>query len=224
MTTEPIDASRSHLRTLRSLLPHIWPKGEAGLRLRVVSAIGCLILAKVAIVTVPVFFATAVDSLAPADPAAVAYLPIWAIAAYGVARVLGIVFAELRDGLFARVAQRAIRTVALQIFRHLHSLALRFHLERPTGGLSRVIERGTKAIETLLSFSLFSVLPTTLEILLVAGILWALFDAVFALITFFAVGSYIAFTMIVTEWRLKYRRKMNESDQEANTKAIDSQA
>ena len=222
MSTEAVDASRSHVRTLRSLLPHIWPKGDSALRMRVVAAIVCLVLAKVAVVTVPIFFATAVDSLAPSDADAVAFLPLWAIVGYGIARVLGIAFAEMRDGLFARVAQRAIRTVALEIFRHLHSLALRFHLERQTGGLSRVIERGTKAIETLLSFSLFSVLPTALEILLVAGILWALFDGVFALITCVAVGSYIAFTMIVTEWRLKYRRKMNESDQEANTKAIDS--
>ncbi|MEE8271957.1 MAG: ABC transporter ATP-binding protein/permease, partial [Alphaproteobacteria bacterium] len=144
------------------------------------------------------------------------------ILAYGLARVLSLAFAELRDAVFAKVAQRAIRTVALSIFRHLHALSLRFHMERQTGGLNRAIERGTKGIETLLSFTLFNILPTLLEITLVAVILWSLFDIWFAAVTLTTVVVYIGFTMVVTEWRLKFRRRMNLSDQEANTKAIDS--
>ena len=141
---------------------------------------------------------------------------------YGILRVASIAFAELRDAVFAKVGQRAIRTVGLETFRHLHALALRFHLERQTGGLSRAIERGTKGIDTLLSFMLFNILPTLLEITLVCGILWKMFDIWYALVTFLTVASYIAFTLIVTEWRIKYRQRMNETDSEANTRAIDS--
>ena len=211
---------RAEWRALRSLLPHLWPRAW-GLRARVVVALACLVGAKVATVLIPIFYRDAVDALSPPDDLAVV-LPLGAILGYGVARVLSLAFAELRDGLFAKVAQRAIRTVGLTVFEHLHGLALRFHLERQTGGLSRVIERGTKAIETLLSFTLFSVLPTFLEIGLVAVILLSLFDWPIAAITVATVGGYIVFTMLVTEWRLKFRRQMNESDQQANTKAIDS--
>lgn len=183
-------------------------------------ALLCLVLAKVATVTIPLAYKYAVDALTGAD--GLLYLPLWAIVSYGLARIASLGFAELRDGLFARVAQRAIRDVALTVFRHLHRLALRFHLDRQTGGLSRAIERGTKAIETLLSFALFNILPTLIEIVLVAVILWGLFDIWFTLVTLVAVGGYIAFTMLVTEWRLKYRRRMNESDQQVSTRAIDS--
>jgi len=149
-------------------------------------------------------------------------LPLGLLIAYGVVRVLSIAFAELRDAVFAKVGQRAIRTVAFQTFEHLHRLALRFHLERQTGGLSRSIERGTKGIDFLLNFMLFNIIPTLLEIALVCGILWGLFSFWYALVTFTTIASYIAFTFAVTEWRLKYRRQMNETDNVANTRAIDS--
>ena len=196
------------------------------MRARVVLALGCLVLAKVATVYIPFFYKGAVDALTlRPDGGSIDLalaLPVGMIVAYGLARVLSLAFAELRDAVFAKVSQRAIRAAALSIFRHLHGLALRFHLERQTGGLSRVIERGTKAIESLLSFMLFNILPTLLEILLVAGILWGLFNIWFALVTLVTVIGYIVFTMWVTNWRLKFRRQMNETDQQANTKAIDS--
>ncbi|MDX1514683.1 MAG: ABC transporter ATP-binding protein/permease, partial [Gammaproteobacteria bacterium] len=142
--------------------------------------------------------------------------------AYGGARVLSLAFGELRDALFAKVGQRAIRTIALQVFRHLHAMSLGFHLSRQTGGLSRSIERGTKAIETLLRFSLFSIVPTVLELTLVFVILWQTLDVWVALVTVAVVVVYIAYTMLVTEWRIKFRRAMNEEDSRANTRAIDS--
>lgn len=216
---------------VKSLVPYLWPKGQIGMRARVVLAMVCLILAKIATVYIPVFYGGAVDALTGetgrvdsllGETNLAIYLPVGLILAYGIARVLTLAFAQLRDAIFAKVAQQAIRSAALNVFRHLHRLALRFHLERQTGGLNRIIERGTKAIESLLSFLLFNILPTLLEITLVAAILWGLFSFWFALVTMVTVVSYIAFTMVVTEWRLKFRRVMNESDQDANTKAIDS--
>ncbi len=212
---------RGDLNTLRALAPHLWPPGQVEMRVRVVIALVMLVLAKIANVTVPIFYKGAVDALSPTAGLAVV-VPIGLVLAYGLARVLSLAFGELRDAVFARVAQRAIRTSALGIFRHLHGLALRFHLERQTGGLSRAIERGTKGIESLLSFALFNILPTLLEILLVTVILWSLFSLAFAAVTLVTVVLYIAFTMLVTEWRLKFRRQMNQTDQDANTKAIDS--
>ncbi len=149
-------------------------------------------------------------------------MPLALIVGYGALRIAAIAFSELRDAVFARVGQRAIRTVALQTFRHLHSLSLSFHLERQTGGLSRAIERGTTGIDTLLTFMLFNIVPTLIEISLVCGILWAFFSVWYAVVTFICVVGYIWYTLLVTEWRLKYRRQMNETDQEANTRAIDS--
>ncbi len=211
----------SDLGVLRSLGPYLWPKGEWEMRIRVVIAIAFLVLAKLANVIVPIFYKQAIDALNPTDNLVLA-VPLGIILAYGLARVLSLAFAELRDAVFAKVAQRAIRKVALAIFQHLHCLSLRFHLDRQTGGLNRAIERGTKGIETLLSFMLFNILPTLLEIALVTVILWQLFDAWFALVTLVTVVLYVGFTMKVTEWRLKFRRQMNLNDQEANTKAIDS--
>ena len=206
---------------LRALLPHLWPKGEPGLRLRVVLALCCLVLAKFANLVVPLFFKRLVDALAHKPNLAVA-MPLALLLAYGLARVLSQSFGELRDSIFARVAQRAIRKVALDAFRHLHQLSLKFHLDRQTGGLSRVIERGAKGIEFLLFFVLFNVLPTILEIGLVCGILWYLYDWRYAAVTFATIGGYVWFTFALTELRIKFRRRMNEADQEANTKAIDS--
>jgi len=212
----------NQLRTLKEMLPYLWPAGEAGLRRRVVVALGLLVAAKLTTVYVPIILRDAVDALSlPAGEIALA-LPIALLLAYGAARILARGFAEVRDAVFAKVAQHAIREVALQTFRHLHALSLRFHLERQTGGLSRVIERGTKGIEFLLSFVLFNVLPTLLEMLLVAAILWALFDWRFTAITVVTIVAYVWFTFAATERRIRYRREMNKADTEANTKAVDS--
>jgi len=208
--------------TLKTLLPYLWPK-EFSLRFRVVAALICLLLAKALGVYVPVIFRNAVDVLAPGSGAADSIaVPVGLILAYGAARVMSQGFGELRDALFARVAQRAIRTVALQVFRHLHALALRFHLDRQTGGLNRGIERGTKGIEFLLSFMLFNILPTFLEIGLVCATLWTFYDWRFPLLTLGTIAVYAAFTFAVTDWRTRFLRDANQSDQEANTKAVDS--
>ena len=219
---QPAAASspRGQWAALRSLLPHLWPAGETELKARVVVASTCLILAKVTNLYVPILFKRMVDALGITGTAIA--LPLGLLAAYGLARVLAQVFAELRDAIFAKVAQRAIRRVALQTFRHLHQLSLRFHLDRQTGGLSRAIERGAKGIEFLLFFVLFNVFPTIVEIGLVCVVLWHFYDVWFALVTAVTIGGYIWYTFFVTEWRIKYRRRMNESDSEANTKAIDS--
>ncbi len=204
-----------------TMLPHLWPKGQMEMRARVVVALLCLALAKFFNIFVPMLFKRLVDGLAHKPDLAIT-LPLGLLLAYGLARVLTQSFSELRDAVFARVAQRAIRKVALDTFRHLHSLSMRFHLDRQTGGLSRVIERGAKGIEFLLFFVLFNILPTILEIGLVCGILWYLYDWRYAAVTFLTIGGYIWFTFALTEWRIKHRRQMNEADQEANTKAIDS--
>jgi ATP-binding cassette subfamily B protein len=206
---------------VQTLMPLLWPKGETAMRIRVVVALSCLLIAKLANILVPFLFKQLVDALSPKLAVAVA-LPLGLLLAYGLARVMTQVFSELRDGIFARVAQRAIRKVALQTFRHLHALSLRFHLDRQTGGLSRVVERGAKGIEFLLTFLLFNVLPTLLEIALVCAILWWRYDWRYAAVTFATIGGYVWFTFALTEWRIKYRRRMNDADQEANTKAIDS--
>ena len=216
-----VPPSGGRFDTLRALLPHLWPKGDTGLKIRVVVALLCLAVAKFATIYVPILFKHMVDALGQTGATAIV-LPIGLLAAYGLVRVTAQAFAELRDAIFAKVAQRAIRRVALQTFRHLHRLSLRFHLDRQTGGLSRAIERGAKGIEFLLTFVLFNVLPTLLEIALVCGILWRLYDVWFAVVTFVTISGYIAYTFTVTEWRIKFRRRMNESDSEANTKAIDS--
>jgi ABC-type transport system involved in Fe-S cluster assembly fused permease/ATPase subunit len=208
-------------QTLKTLSHYLWPAGETEMKTRVSIALVLLALSKLANVYVPVLLKTAVDLLNSVAGAPVA-LPLGLLIAYGVVRVLSIAFAELRDAIFAKVGQRAIRNVAMQTFRHLHNLALRYHLDRQTGGLSRAIERGTKGIDFLLNFMLFNILPTMLEILLVCGLLWSFFNFWFALVTFVTVTSYIAFTITMTEWRLKYRREMNATDSQANTRAIDS--
>ncbi len=213
-------------RALRALLPYLWPRAPVEewreMRIRVAIALAFLVAAKIAIVFVPILFKEAVDALTVTPGKTIIAVPIALLVAYGVIRVASVAFGELRDAVFAKVAHRAIRRVALQTFRHLHALSLRFHLDRQTGGLSRSIERGTKGIEFLLSFMLFNIIPTLVEILLVCGILWGLFNIWFAAVTLATVVAYVAYSMLVTEWRLKYRRQMNESDETANTKAIDS--
>lgn len=212
---------RGGFSTLRTLFPYLWPPGQTGLKLRVVAALLCLFAAKAATVYVPILYKHAIDELGQGAPGAVT-VPLGLILAYGAARVLSLLFSELRDAIFARVGQHAIRSVGLQIFRHLHGLALRFHLTRQTGGLTRAIERGTKGIQTLLSFLLFNILPTFFEIGLVCIVLWKMFDVWLALATGATVILYMGYTLAVTEWRSKFRRQMNETDSEANTKAIES--
>ncbi len=211
---------RSTLATVRSLLPYLWPKGDRSAHLRVAAAVACLVAAKVATVYIPLIYSHAVDALAPANhPASI---PLGLILGYGLLRVSSAGFGELRDAVFAAVQQRTVRRVALQTFEHMHRLSLRFHLDRQTGGLSRSIERGTAGIQQVLRMAVFNVIPTLLEVLMVTGIIWNLFDWRYALVTFGAVASYIGFTLGFTTWRVKYRREMNEMDSEANTKALDS--
>jgi ATP-binding cassette subfamily B protein len=183
----------NHLRSLANLLPYLWARGRPDLKARVVIAVLLLIAAKLANVSVPLFLRSAVDSLSPA-PDLVLAIPIGLLIAYGCARVMALAFGELRDALFAKVAQHAIRSVALGAFKDLHALSLRFHLDRQTGGLSRALDRGAKSIEFLLFFVMFNVVPTILEILLVCAILWWLFDWRFAAIPLVTVIGYIVFT------------------------------
>jgi ATP-binding cassette subfamily B protein len=214
------------IKTLVTLLPYLWPVGQWSIRGRVVVAFMLLVGSKIANVYVPLFYRDAVDALSGFTPVEGATLaaavPVGLLLSYGGARVLAQMFSELREAVFARVAQRAIRNAALRTFQHLHVLSLRFHMNRQTGGLSRIIERGVKGIEFLLSFMMFNILPTLLEIFMVCGILWNLFNFWYAFVTFLTISIFIGFTLVVTEWRLKYRRAMNDRDTEANTKAIDS--
>jgi len=206
---------RSEWRAVAMLLPYLWE-----FRVRVGLALAFLVSAKLANVGVPLILKEVVDSL-DAQTAMLA-LPLALLAAYGILRFSTTLFAELRDIVFVRVTQRAIRRVALTVFRYMHSLSLRFHLERQTGGVSRDIERGTRGISTLLSYMLFSIIPVVLEFSLVAAILLAKFDWRFAAVTFAAVAVYLTFTVTVTEWRMEIRRRANELDSRANTRAIDS--
>ena len=210
---------RNDWATLRTLFPYLWVY-----KWRVLAALGALIGAKMANVGVPLVLKQLIDRLAidPAHPQALLVLPLGALVAYGLLRLSTTVFTELREFLFARVTQRAVRTIALKVFRHLHALSLRFHLNRQTGGMTRDIERGTRGVNSLISYSLFNVLPTLVEITLVLGYLVINYDIWFSVITAVALGTYIAFTVIVTEWRTHFRRTMNDLDSKANTKAIDS--
>lgn len=213
--------SRSNWQTIQSLSRHLWPKGRPDLRFRVVLALSSLLLAKLVNVYVPFLYKQAVDALSNPVGQLIA-VPLFAILGYGIARVFAQAFGEIRDFLFSKVGQHAQREIALQTFKHLHALSLRFHLERQTGGLSRVIERGTTGIEFFLNFMLFNILPTLLEIGLVTGILLYRFDIYFAAVALGTIAIYIAYTVGITDWRVRYRRTMNEKDAEANTKAVDS--
>ena len=208
-------ARRNEWRAVGMLLPYLWEY-----KWRVLVALSFLASAKFANVGVPLVLKAVVDTLSPGQQVLV--LPLALLLAYGLLRLSTVLFAELRDVVFVRVTQRAIRRVALTVFRHLHSLSLRFHLERQTGGMTRDIERGTRGISTLLNFMLFSVIPVILEFSLVAVVLLTKFDWRFAAITFVAVAIYIFFTVAVTEWRMDIRRQANELDSKANTRAIDS--
>ena len=216
---------KQNLATVRVLLPYLWPKDSFNLRARVVIALVFLVASKLINVVVPIFYKQAVDALGSGPEAGIAtvvVVPVMILLAYGVARILAQAFGELRDAIFTRVAQRAVRLAGLKTFRHLHQLSLSFHLARKTGRVSRAIERGTKGIEFMLRFTLFNILPTLLEIGLVCGILWQMYSAWFAIATFATIVGYIAWTLVVTEMRIKHRRDMNESDSNAHSKAIDS--
>jgi len=220
---EPQEKLAEGLRALKGLGPYLWPRDSVELRVRVVVALALLIAGKLVNITVPLLYKQAVDALSGAGAAgAVIAVPVGVILAYGLARVMAQGFNQLRDGVFAKVAQRAVRRIALSAFRHIHSLSLRFHLERRTGGLARAIERGIAGIEFLLSFMLFNVIPTLFEIIVVSAILWRLYNWQFAAVTLATIVVYIAFTFIVTDWRLRFRREMNERNTEANTKSVDS--
>lgn len=213
----------SHWDVMLAMLPRLWPAERIDLRVRVVLALLALVGAKAITVYVPFLYKEAVDQLSPETAAATAIIvPIALIIAYGVSRIMMVALAQLRDAVFAKVGQNAVRQLAVETFRHLHALSLRFHLERRTGGLSRLIERGTKGIDFLLRFSLFNIFPTIIELALVCVILAYAFDIRYSLITAGTVVIYMVFTFTVTEWRTRFRRQMNDLDTEANTKAVDS--
>jgi ABC-type transport system involved in Fe-S cluster assembly fused permease/ATPase subunit len=216
-TDRTAPAARGDWHTVRTLLPYLLAyKG------RVALALSCLIAAKVANVGVPLVLKQIVDSLTPGSQGQMLVLPLALLVAYGVLRLSTTAFTELREFFFAKVTQRAVRTIALKTFRHLHELSLRFHLARQTGGLTRDVERGTRGISTLIGFTLFSILPTLIEIALVSAILVARYDLWFIGITLGALVLYIVYTVTITEWRTGFRRQMNELDSRANTRAIDS--
>ncbi len=215
----PAHQPRSDGETLKRLFPYLW-----AYKWRVIAALVLMVSAKLANVSVPILLKQLVDSLAiqPGNPVAVLVLPVALLVGYGVLRWLVTAFTELRELVFSKATQGAARQIALETFQHLHGLSLRFHLERQTGGMTRDIERGVRGIESLISYSLFSVVPTLIEMVLVLSILAAKFDAWFAGITLVALVVYIGFTIVVTEWRTQYRRKANEFDSAAHTKAVDS--
>ncbi|MFA6016337.1 MAG: ABC transporter ATP-binding protein/permease [Gallionellaceae bacterium] len=211
----PSTASRADWRTIRTLLPYLLE-----FKWRVTFVVILLVLAKITSVAVPLVLKEIVDAMD--QPKAMLAVPVMLVIGYGLMRLFSTLFGELRDAVFAKVTQRAIRRVSIQVFAHLHNLSLRFHLERQTGGVSRDIERGTRGISFLLTFLLFNILPTLLEIGLVAAILFVKYNPWFAIITFATLVIYIIFTLFITEWRMVYRRTMNEMDSKANTRAIDS--
>jgi ATP-binding cassette subfamily B protein len=213
------NSKRTQWDTVKSLTHHLWPPHHVNLKIRVVLAMACLVLAKIINVYVPFLYKDAVDALSVKP---IIVIPVAIIISYGLARVLSQAFGELRDYIFVRVSLHAQKAIALETFRHLHNLSLAFHLDRQTGGLSRIIERGARAIQTVLSFMLFNIIPTLLEILMVTVILYKKFNWKFAAITFVTVGLYIFFTFTITNWRTKFRRQANDRDTEANSKAIDS--
>ncbi len=212
-------ATRSDWVTLRKLLPYLWQY-----RWRVGIALAFMVAAKVANVSVPLLLKNLVDALSykPTDPAAVLVVPIGLLVAYGALRLSTSFFTELRELIFAKATEGAARSISLQVFRHLHALSLRFHLERQTGGMTRDIERGTRAVHSLISYSLYSIGPTLIEVAMVLTLLAVKFDAWFAWITIAALVVYVVFTITVTEWRTQFRKQMNELDSSAHSRAIDA--
>ncbi len=212
---------RSGLRTIRKVGPYLWPDDKPWVKRRVVIALACLVLAKIVNMLGPLLFGRAVDALS----GQVSDLLLGGVGltlAYGFARLMNVGFQQLRDGVFARVGQRALRMLAIETFTHIHRLSMRYHITRKTGGLSRIIERGVKGVDFLLRFMLFSVGPLILELLLVSVVLLWLLDVRYMVVVLITIAIYVAFTFKVTEWRVRLRREMNEQDTDANQKAIDS--
>ncbi|MBN7756045.1 ABC transporter ATP-binding protein/permease [Nitratireductor aquimarinus] len=227
MSNKTVSAEGSTLETLRNLWPYMWPSDRADLKRRVVIAAFFLVLAKIILVFVPYFYKWATNTLsgegtAPAFLPAMLAGPIMLVVAYNVVRVVQLGFNQLRDALFARVGQHAVRQLAHRTFVHMHNLSLRFHLERRTGGLSRIIERGTKGIDTIVRFTILNTIPTLLEFVLAAGIFAFAYGWIYVAIVAVTVWLYTWFTVKASDWRIGIRRQMNDSDTEANTKAIDS--
>ncbi|MGG7644081.1 ABCB family ABC transporter ATP-binding protein/permease [Rhodovulum sp. YNF3179] len=230
-TTDPdFDAAGERARgwrTIRRVAPYLWPADKPWVKHRVIWALVALAFSKLVAVGTPFLYKAAVDALAPAEGAApdawmLAVGAVGLTVAYGMARLLGVGFTQLRDVIFARVAQRALRQLALETFEHMHALSLRYHIARKTGGLSRIIERGVKGVEFLLRFLLFSVGPLILELLMVSVIFFVLFDVWYLLVLAVTIALYVLFTFKVTEWRVKVRKQMMQQDTDANQKAIDS--
>ena len=213
-------ATRSDWATLRRLFPYLWQY-----KWRVMAALAFMIAAKVANVSVPLLLKQLVDTMNPkgeVGASALLVVPVALLFGYGLLRLSTTVFAELRELIFAKATEGASRTISLQVFRHLHALSLRFHLERQTGGLTRDIERGTRAVNSLISYSIYSIFPTLIEVAMVLTLLAVKFDAWFAWITVVALVFYITFTVVITEWRTAFRKVMNELDSKAHSRAIDS--
>lgn len=223
------DGNENTLKTIAQLWPYIWPRDRQDLKARVVLALVFLFVSKILTVLVPYAYKWAVDALdggaeARELPQLVPYLsvPVFFVVAYGVGRFLAFGFQQIRDAIFAKVAQNAVRTLGYETFAHLHRLSLRFHLERRTGGLSRVIERGVKGIEVIVRFTLLQTIPTIIEFALVAVVIALQFGAAYLVTLVLMMAAYLWFTVKATEWRIAIRRAMNDSDTEANSKAIDS--
>ena len=220
---DPAPPSNS-LRTFATLLPFLWPQGRPDLKIRVLLALLSLILAKAANVMVPLVLGDAVDQLGNLDNETHLWLgiPLAVILAYGIFRLSSLALNELRDALFARVAQHAVRALALRVFEHLHSLSIRFHLSRKTGALNRFIDRGTNSVRFLLSFVAFNVVPTVIELLLIGGILWALFGFAYTAITIVTIALYVWLTFVITTWRTRIRREMNDAENDIGSRTVDS--
>ena len=220
---DPAPPSNS-LRTFATLLPFLWPQGRSDLKTRVLLALLSLILAKAANVMVPLVLGDAVDQLGNLGNETHLWLgiPLAVILAYGIFRLSSLALNELRDALFARVAQHAVRTLALRVFEHLHSLSIRFHLSRKTGALNRFIDRGTNSVRFLLSFVAFNVVPTVIELLLIGGILWALFGFAYTAITIVTIALYVWLTFVITTWRTRIRREMNDAENDIGSRTVDS--
>jgi ABC-type transport system involved in Fe-S cluster assembly fused permease/ATPase subunit len=212
--------NQNHFKTLKTLGIYLWPKERADLKIRVVIAVIFLVSAKVLNVYVPYLLKLSIDQFSTQEK--ILILPLGLIFSYGLARIMVQGFGELRDLVFAKVGQHAQRTIALNTFKHLHALSLDFHLSRQTGGLSRVIERGTRGIQFVLNFMTFNIIPTLLEIVMVTFVLLYRYSFSYAAVIFLTIVIYIAMTLTVTEWRLKFRKTMNSEESSANTKAIDS--
>ena len=228
LTKTDATMSETHVQgwnVIRRVMPYLWPEGNTGVKTRVVTSLLALFLSQIIAVITPQFFSRAVDALAPEDPTGATLLGFGAVGlvlAYGIARIMSVGLQQLRDAIFARVGQGALRALALETFTHIHRLSMRYHITRKTGGLSRVIERGVKGVDFLLRFMLFSVGPLILQLLLIMGVLFFTFDVWYLIVVAGTIGIYVWFTFAVTEWRVRIRKEMNEQDTDANQKAIDS--